>query len=138
MCAAGLSLQMIAGCVTVRRRAHTAFAPFLKTPGMKMTSRHIQQNAFATILIAVALSFCAIPACAADEAVNNGSHAVHPVDDSKKAAKAVGHGVRKTTRAIGHGFRDGARAVGHGARKVTRKVGHAFRDGAHKITNKKD
>jgi|SRR5471032_3070549 len=103
-----------------------------------MTSKHLHQTAFATILIAIAMSLFTASAFAADEHSNNDSSKVHPVDETKKAAKAVGHGVKKTTKAIGHGFRDGARAVGHGARKVTREVGHAFRDGAHKITGKKD
>jgi hypothetical protein len=105
---------------------------------MNMTSRHSNQNAFATILIAIAMSLFAESASAADEHSNQGPSKVHPVDETKKAAKAVGHGVKKTTKVIGHGFRDGARAVGHGAKKVTQEVGHAFRDGAHKITGKKD
>lgn len=84
------------------------------------------------------MSLFAGSASAAEEHGDEGSSKVHPVDETKKAAKAVGHGVKKTTTAIGHGFRDGARAVGHGARNVTREVGHAFRDGAHKITGKKD
>ncbi|MES2261153.1 MAG: hypothetical protein V4724_21770 [Pseudomonadota bacterium] len=103
-----------------------------------MNSRHLHQNAFATILIAIAMSLFTLSASAADEPNNQGSSKFHPVDETKKAAKAVGHGVKKTTKVIGHGFRDGARAVGHGTRKVTRDVGHAFRDGAHKITGKKD
>ncbi|GJI87018.1 hypothetical protein [Duganella hordei] len=97
---------------------------------MNMTSKPLHQNVFAAVLVAIAMSF-AISASAADEGV-------HPVDETKKVAKEVGHGVKKTTTAIGHGFRDGARAVGHGARKVTRDVGHAFRDGAHKVTGKKE
>ncbi len=92
-----------------------------------MTSRHLHQNAFATILIAIAMSLFTISASASDEHSNKGSSKVHPVDETKKAAKAVGHG-----------FRDGARAVGHGAKKITREVGHAFRDGARKMTGKKD
>jgi len=103
-----------------------------------MTSRHVYQHAVATILVAALMSLCAVSASAADEHNNEGSSKIHPVDETKKAAKAVGHGVKKTGTAIGHGFRDGARAVGHGARNVTREVGHAFRDGAHKLTGKKD
>lgn len=103
-----------------------------------MTTRHLHQKACAALLIGIALSLFAVPACAADEHSGADSGKVHPVDATKKAAKAVGHGVKQTAKVIGHGFRDGARAVGHGARKVTRDVGHAFRDGAHKITGKKD
>jgi len=103
-----------------------------------MNSRLLYQNVFATILIAIAMPLFTMSASAADEHTNQGSSKVHPVDETKKAAKAVGHGAKKATKVIGHGFRDGARAVGHGAKKVTREVGHAFRDGAHKITDKKD
>lgn len=98
-----------------------------------MNSRHLP-----VILLLIALSSFATSASAGEEQSRGGSAGVHPVDDTKKAAKAVGHGVKKTTTAIGHGFRDGARAVGHGTRKVTRDVGHAFRDGAHKLTGKKE
>jgi len=111
---------------------------FLETTGMNMTSRHLYQRALARIVIACAMSSLAMPACAADEPASQSASKVHPIDETKKAATAVGHGVKKTARVIGHGFRDGARAVGHGARKVTRDVGHAFRDGAHKLTGKKD
>ena len=103
-----------------------------------MTSRHLHQSALAAILIAAALSSLTVPARAADQPGDSSPSKVHPVDETKKAAKAVGHGVKKTATAIGHGFRDGARAVGHGTRKVTREIGHAFRDGAHKVTGKKD
>ena len=105
---------------------------------MNIISRHLHPSAFATLFVAVAMSLCAVSASAADEPDNKASSKVHPVDETKKAAKAVGHAAKKTTRAIGHGFRDGARAVGHGARKVTREVGHAFRDGAHEVTGKKE
>lgn len=98
-----------------------------------MTSRHLQ-----TILLLIAASLFATLAPAAEEAEKSAATGVHPVDDTKKAAKAVGHGVKKTTTAIGHGFRDGARAIGHGTRKVTRDIGHAFRDGAHELTGKKE
>jgi hypothetical protein len=91
--------------------------------------------AFAPIWMAVAISAFATSASAADTP-NDGK--VHPVAETKKVAKAVGHGTRKTTKAIGHGFRDGARAIGHGTRNVTRDVGHAFRDSAHELAGKKD
>lgn len=97
-----------------------------------MTSRHLT---LVPILMAVVMSAFAVSASAADEP-NDGK--VHPVAETKKAAKAVGHATRKTTKAIGHGFRDGARAIGHGTRNVTRDVGHAFRDGAHELAGKKD
>lgn len=103
-----------------------------------MASRYIRRQAFAAISMAIAMSLLTISAYAADAPDNQGSGKIHPVDETKKAAKAVGHGVKKTTTAIGHGFRDGARAVGHGTRKVTRDIGHAFRDGAHKVTGKKE
>ncbi len=103
-----------------------------------MPARQLPRNGYAAIVIAVALSLFSLSAFAGDDASRGGSGKLHPVDDTKKAAKAVGHGVKKTGTAIGHGFRDGARAVGHGAKKVTRDIGHAFRDGAHKITGKKD
>jgi hypothetical protein len=61
----------------------------------------------------------------------------HPVGETKKAGKAVGHGVKKTTKVVGHGFRDGAKAVGHGARDITRGIGHAFRDGARSLKGNK-
>ena len=102
-----------------------------------MTSR-LHRNGFATILVAMAVSLFSLSAYAAEPNSKESPSKVHPVDETKKAGKAVGHGVKKTTTAIGHGFRDGARAVGHGAKKVTRDVGHAFRDGAHKVTGKKD
>ena len=102
-----------------------------------MTSKHLQNKAFGTIL-AIAMSLFAMSAVAADEPADKGSGGVHPVAATKKAAKAVGHTTRKTTKAIGHGFRDGTRAIGHGTRNVTRDIGHAFRDGAHEITGKKE
>ncbi len=78
------------------------------------------------MLIAVAAFLFSAAACAAPSA--NGDGKLHPVDETKKAGTAVGHGVKKATKDIGHGFRDGGRAIGHGARDVTRKIGHAFRD----------
>lgn len=105
---------------------------------MSLTQKYSHRNALATISMVAAISLFTVPVYAADESSGQSSSKFHPVDDTKKAATAVGHGVKKTTKAIGHGFRDGARAVGHGARKVTRAVGHAFRDGAHKVTGKKD
>lgn len=101
-----------------------------------MTSKDLPRNAFAAI--SIAMSLLVLPARAADEQAKENTSKIHPVDETKKAAKAVGHGVKKTTTAIGHGFRDGARAIGHGTRKVTRDIGHAFRDGAHKVTGKKE
>lgn len=103
-----------------------------------MTRPFLSQKNRTTMLIAIVITLLNVSAYAAEEHGNEGSSKVHPVDDTKKAAKAVGHGIKKTTTVIGHVFRDGARAVGHGARKVTRDIGHAFRDGAHKITPKKD
>ncbi len=94
-----------------------------------------RQLVFAFILAATA-PFAASVA-AAEEPSQSGSGKVHPVAETKKVAKAVGHGTRKTTKAIGHGFRDGARAIGHGTRNVTRDIGHAFRDGAHEIAGNK-
>jgi hypothetical protein len=102
-----------------------------------MLSMYMHRKAFGTIA-AIAMSLFATSALAADEPTDKGSGGVHPIAATKKAAKAVGHGAKKTTTAIGHGFRDGARAIGHGTRKVTRDVGHAFRDGAHELTGKKD
>ena len=103
-----------------------------------MTTRPVGKSAFATVIVAIAVSVCTLPAYADDKPANEGSGKFHPVDSTKKVAKEVGHGVKKTTTAIGHGFRDGAHAVGHAARDGTRAVGHAFRDGAHKVVGKKD
>jgi hypothetical protein len=102
-----------------------------------MTTRLLPQQGFATLLIAAALCVCSVSAYATETSGGDTSKP-HPVAATKKAAKSVGHGVRKTTRAVGHGFRDGARAVGHGTRDVTRKIGHAFRDTARSIGGKKD
>ena len=98
-----------------------------------------------TILLAAAVSLFSMTAYAAGTTADDGR--VHPVAETKKAAKtvghatkkttkAVGHTTRKTTKAIGHGVRDGTRAIGHGTRKVTRDIGHAFRDGAREVTGK--
>jgi hypothetical protein len=103
-----------------------------------MISRHLQQTAFAAIVAVLAIIPVSLPAQAAEEGKEQGYSTVHPVDETKKAAKAVGQGVKKTGKVIGHGFRDGARAIGHGTRKVTRDIGHAFRDGAHELTGKKE
>ena len=104
-----------------------------------MTPRYLHQNAAMAVVMVVALSAFSMPVFAAEEgAKKEDSGTLHPVDETKKAAKAVGHGAKKATKAVGHAFRDGARAVGHGAKKVTRDVGHAFRDGAHELTDKKD
>ncbi|MGZ3254417.1 MAG: hypothetical protein ACXU7D_08950 [Burkholderiaceae bacterium] len=75
---------------------------------------------------------------AAEESGSAGSDKVHPVAETKKAAKGIGHGVKDSTKVIGHGVRDGTRAVGHKTKEVTREVGHAFRDGAHEVGGKKD
>lgn len=93
---------------------------------------------FSATLITVAVCLFNVSVYAAEADNNDGSHKVHPIDETKKAAKAVGHGVKKTAKAIGHGVKKGALAVGHGAKEVTQKVGHAFRDGAHEVTDKKD
>lgn len=76
--------------------------------------------------IAIAASLVCVSAGAAPASSDDGK--VHPIAATKKAGKAVGHGVKKASKDIGHGFRDGGRAVGHAARDTTRKVGHAFRD----------
>lgn len=102
-----------------------------------MIPRHLRPHALAAILAWCVLSAATVPA-SAEEGKEQGGNTVHPVDATKKAAKAVGQGVKKTGKVIGHGFRDGARAIGHGTRKVTRDIGHAFRDGAHELTDKKE
>jgi hypothetical protein len=79
----------------------------------------------ATVLLAAALTFSAsVLAAPAKAQPNDGKF--HPVAETKKAGRAVGHTTRKVTRAIGHGARDGTRAIGH-----------AFRDGARELTGKK-
>jgi hypothetical protein len=102
-----------------------------------MTFRLLPSNGLTAILVATAISLFSLSAYAAAATDDDGSNKVHPVAETKKAAKAVGHGTRKATKAVGHGFRDGARAVGHGTRNVTRSIGHAFRDGAREISGKK-
>ena len=103
-----------------------------------MTPRPLRRHQFRTILIAMVVCAFTLSAHADEASSNDSAKKVHPVDDTKKAAKTIGHGVKKTTTAVGHGFRDGARAVGHGTRKVTRDVGHAFRDTAHEVAGKDD
>src|SRR5471030_68827 len=81
--------------------------PLFETDKMNTTSRQLRRNAWATIFIAAALCISTASAYAADEHDSASSSTLHPVDATKHAAKAVGHGVKKTTTAIGHGFRDG-------------------------------
>lgn len=88
-----------------------------------------------TILVAAAASLFSASAYAHDPAPNDGK--VHPVAETKKAAKAVGYATKKTTKAVGHTTKKVTKAVGHGTRKVTRDIGHAFRDGAREVTGKK-
>ncbi len=88
--------------------------------------KHFPRKAIGATLIAIAACLVGVSASAAQASSDDGK--VHPIAETKKAGKAVGHGVKKTTKAIGHGTRDGARAVGHAARDTTRKIGHAFRD----------
>jgi len=89
-----------------------------------MTLKLLSRNGVTTMLVAIAVSAFSVSAYAQS---NGGDGRVHPVGETKKVAKKVGHGVKKTTKAVGHGFRDGARAIGHGTRNVTRTIGHAFR-----------
>ena len=103
-----------------------------------MTQKNLRRNNFATVCLALALLSLNLPTYAADANHQESASTVHPVAETKKAAKAVGHGVKKTGKVVGHAFRGGARAIGHGTRKVTRGVGHAFRRGAHALTGKKD
>ncbi|MES2319094.1 MAG: hypothetical protein V4631_16580 [Pseudomonadota bacterium] len=86
------------------------------------------------ILVAAAVSLCSASAYAHDPVPNDGK--VHPVAETKKAAKAVGHATKKATKAVGHTTRKTTKAIGHGTRKVTRDIGHAFRDGAREATGK--
>lgn len=65
-----------------------------------MTSRHSHQNAFAVLVTAIAMSVPAASAGAAGEPAEKSSEKVHPVAETKKAAKAVGHGVRKTAKVV--------------------------------------
>ena len=78
--------------------------------------------------LAAAVFLFSASAYAHEPVPNDGK--VHPVAETKKAAKAVGHATRKTTKAIGHTTKKTTKAIGHGTRKVTRDIGHAFRDGA--------
>jgi hypothetical protein len=90
-----------------------------------MTLKLLSRNGVTTMLVAIAVSGFGVSAYAAP-AGDDGR--VHPIGETKKVAKKVGHGVKKSTKVVGHGFRDGAKAVGHGTRDATRAIGHAFRD----------
>jgi len=102
-----------------------------------MTARIFTFHCLPAAALVIAGCLCSVSIHAAETSSEaSSSSKVHPVAETKKAAKEIGKGVKKTTKVIGHATRDATKAIGHAARDVTREIGHATRDGVKELKKK--